>query len=126
MNLKHAWTHYLGLSASLLCLIHCLALPALVPLLPLLAPHNHWFVESIFVLLITLSTFTIYRGFREHEDSRALWLGLTAFILLVTSLFFDHHWFQIILSVCGSALMTVAHYLNFKMCKVVEPCCDHN
>lgn len=126
MNLKHSWTHYLGLSASFLCLIHCLALPLITPFLPLLASHNHWVVEGVFVLLISLSTLTIYRGFREHEDARALWLGVVAFALLLTSLLLEHHSLQIVLSVSGAALMTTAHYLNFKLCRVTDHCCDQH
>ncbi len=88
--------------------------------------HNHWLVESIFVTLITLSTFTIYKGYREHREYRSLVLGILGFTLLFTSLFFAHDRLQIIISVSGSILMTFAHYTNYKLCKVVEPCCDHN
>lgn len=125
MNLKHAWSHYIGLSASFLCLIHCLALPFVTPLLPFLVGHNHWLVESIFVTLIMLSTITIYKGYREHQEPRSLILGILGFALLFTSLLFDHNQLQIIISVSGSMLMTAAHYTNYKLCKVVEPCCHH-
>jgi hypothetical protein len=125
MHPKHVWTHYLGLSASFLCLIHCLALPVLTPLLPLFATHNHWLVESIFIVLITLSTMTIYKGYREHREPRSLWIGSFGFCLLTASLFFEHNTIQITLSVLGAAAMTLAHYTNYKLCKITEPCCDH-
>lgn len=126
MNPKHALSHYIGLSASVLCLIHCLALPLITPLLPLLAGHNHWLVESVFIALITLSTMTIYKGYREHREPRSLILGLCGFVLLVLSLFFEHNGLQISLSVAGSFLMTLAHYTNYKLCKIPDSCCDHH
>ncbi|MBY0386213.1 MerC domain-containing protein [bacterium] len=125
MNIKHAWYHYIGLSASFLCLIHCLALPLITPFLPLLRAHNHWLVESVFVTLITLSTLTIYKGFRAHKDPRSMIVGTVAFLMLFSSLFFAHNDLQMALSIVGSLLMTIAHYTNYKLCRIDKPCCDH-
>ena len=123
MTHKHVIAHYIGLSASFLCLIHCLALPFVTPFLPLLAGHNHWLVESIFILLITLSTLTIYRGYRAHNDRRALITGIIAFVFLASSLLFPHNPMQITLSVAGSMMMMIAHVANYKLCRVTKPCC---
>ncbi len=126
MHLKHAWSHYVGLSVSFLCLIHCLALPFITPLLPLLTMHNHWLVESVFIVLIMLSTLTIYKGYREHKERRSMILGAIGFVLLVSSLFFEHDGLQIFISITGSFLMTLAHYTNYKLCKIPETCCEHH
>lgn len=125
MTAKHILAHYIGLSASFLCLIHCLALPFVTPFLPMLASHNHWFVESIFILLITLSTLTIYKGYRAHNDRRALVTGIIAFVFLAGSLLFPHNPFQITLSVAGSMMMMIAHLANYRLCRATKPCCDH-
>lgn len=125
MNPRHAWSHYIGLTASLLCLVHCLALPLVTPFLPLLAGHNHWFTESLFVTLIALSTLTIYRGYKTHRDKRSLCLAIPAFGLLSFSLLIPHTGLQIAVSVLGSFLMTLAHYTNYQFCRHHKPCCDH-
>jgi hypothetical protein len=125
MNQKHWLAHYIGLSASFLCLIHCLALPFVTPFLPLLASHNHWFMEAVFIALITLSTLTIYRGYRTHNDRRALVIGMTAFAFLACSLILPHNNLQLALSVLGSILMMMAHIANYRLCRVTKPCCDH-
>ena len=66
--------HWLDLTAvglSGLCLVHCLALPLVIALLPFLARYSdgHLHLQMLTVVL-PLSTLALTVGFRRHRDRR--------------------------------------------------------
>ena len=78
------WLDRIGLSASLLCAIHCLAAPFLLLLLPAAGsiwahPAVHW-ILAIFV--VPLALWVLYNGYRKHR-SRLTLVAATAGTLLI-------------------------------------------
>jgi len=64
----------LGIAASFLCLIHCVASPVLVLLLPAVAgawshPAAHWAAAA---LVVPLALAVVFRGYRRHRRHAAL------------------------------------------------------
>jgi len=123
---KH-WLHYLGLGSSGLCLIHCLAMPFLIPFLPVLSAFggDSVWVEVAIIALIGLSTITIFSGYRSHKSRRTLVFAAIGFVLLVASLFVKNYAVQLSLSCTGSVCMILAQYRNYRLCRA-DTCAHHH
>lgn len=71
---RRSWLDRLGISASLLCAVHCLAAPFLLLLLPAAGsvwahPAVHWILA---ILVLPLALWVIYSGYRQHRRARTL------------------------------------------------------
>lgn len=78
------WLDRIGLSASLLCAIHCLAAPFMILLLPAAGsvwahPAVHWVLAA---LVVPLALWVLYNGYRKH-GSRLTLVAATAGALLI-------------------------------------------
>lgn len=132
-NWKHRWTHYLGVSASLLCLIHCLTVPVLLVIVPTVAGMNiielNFMWEVVFVSLSIVSIYTILQMHRTHKKfSPALPVAFVGVIVLIGALFLEHEAAHFVLPI-GSVLILVAHMLNLKYCSSHSNChksCSHS
>lgn len=132
MTWKHKWTHYIGVSASLLCLVHCMALPIILVAFPaftnldLSSVDTFW--EFIFIGLSIISVYTILQMHRTHKRfTAALPLAFLGVILLIVASFNHGHNFSFLLP-AGSIMILVAHVINFKMCNAHKNClkeCAH-
>lgn len=109
----------IGLSA--ICLVHCLAVPVIVAVLPIAAisfgesEHFHglmlWLVVPTSVLGFTL-------GYRLHHRSGLVALGAVGVVVLAAAAIWGHdEWaeaVEVTVSVAGSLLLAAAHWLNFR------------
>ncbi len=71
---RRSWLDRIGISASLLCAVHCLAAPFLLLLLPAAGsvwahPLVHWVLA---VLVLPLALWVIYGGYRRHRKTWTL------------------------------------------------------
>ena len=127
---RHAVAHAadrLGATASLLCAVHCAALPLLLALLPavglgFLADHRfeHWFIACASVLAVA----SILSAFRRHRVLRALaflvpglvllWLG--GFVVETEVSKLGH----VLLVVCGGSCVALAHIVNLRLVNAYE------
>lgn len=117
----------IGIAATSLCALHCILLPILLPLLPLiglsfLADHT-W--EHVFLLLTAaLGTIALYSGFKRYHKR------LYPFYLLYLGVVFywiKHEFsseFEPIFIVGGASLMIAAHFVNIKLCNNCKQCED--
>jgi hypothetical protein len=105
---------------SLLCLMHCLALPVLVAVLPLVASSfvaDATFHRWMLLAVVPTSTLAFGMGYRSHRDVSMLAIGgvglcllaLAAYggVLVGLSAFGDTA-----LTVCGGLLLATAHGIN--------------
>lgn len=133
MTWKHKWTHYIGVGSSLLCLVHCLALPVLLVAFPAFTSIDltviDTFWEYVFIGLSIVSVYTIVQMHRTHKRySAALPIAFFGVIMLLIALFVHHDNFGYFLP-AGSILILVAHVLNLKMCNTHKNClkeCAHS
>ena len=118
----------IGLSA--LCILHCLALPAAMVLLPSLTSlpfaDEHFHLALIFLVLPT-SLIALFMGCRRHRRIRVLvWGGSGVAVLLGTAIVghevLEGSWEQI-LTVFGASLVVVGHLQNFRLCR--SSACQH-
>ena len=118
MNKKTNWDA-LGITASLVCAIHCALLPLLFTSLPVFGINiiENLFFEIIMVLLaFTVGVYSLYHGFKKHHRSFLPMIVFSVgFVFLVMKLFFTAYETRLLIpAVCG---IVVAHILNFKLCQ---------
>lgn len=107
-----------AISASILCLIHCLLLPALIVLLPTLAAFLA--VPSAFhlwalALAVPTSTLALTTGYRRHCRVRPTIFALPGLILLAWgALLAPTERAETMLSVAGALLLALGHGLNWR------------
>ena len=115
----------IGITATSLCALHCILLPILLPVLPLLglsflADHT-W--EHIFLLLTAaLGTIALFSGFKRYHKK------LYPFYLLYlgVAIYWLKHDFssevEPLFIIIGASLIVAAHFINIKLCHRCRAC----
>lgn len=85
---RRPWLDRVGIGASLLCAIHCLAAPFLLLLLPAAGsvwshPAVHWVLA---VLVLPLALWVLYNGYRKHRSRLTLVAASLGALLIVAGL----------------------------------------
>jgi hypothetical protein len=112
----------LGATGSLVCAVHCAALPLLIATLPSLGVAV-WLGDDFergFVLFATLlGLFSVIWGYRRHSAVRALGLLLPGLAALWTGVLYDplHHALvpHAIAMTLGGTLVGLAHFANLRL-----------
>lgn len=117
-------TDKLSIFLSTACVIHCLALPVILVLLPSAVASflsNEAFHLWMVIAIVPSSIFALSLGCKQHERYRFLLLGMVGLVLLVGAIIFGHDLFagkgEQILTVVGSVCIVVAHWFNFRLCR---------
>jgi hypothetical protein len=116
-----------AIGLSMLCLVHCLALPVLLVLIPPLAAlpfaGESFHLILVFMVLPT-SIVALFLGCRRHRDWSVLALGSCGVgVLLVAALLGPGllgEGGEKLVTVIGSILVAVSHVLNFRLCRSHE------
>jgi hypothetical protein len=112
----------LGIGLSVLCIIHCIAMPLILiaaPFYHLILDGLH-FHQNLFVLLLGIAFWSLYRGFRSHQNQNVLIYGaIGLFVLLLVAMIpHSHNTYENVLisgfNSLGSVLLVVAHSLNLR------------
>lgn len=103
-----------GIVASILCAIHCFALPliATVPLISNHHGHGIFFIVSIAIALLALGA-----GWLSHKQAYIPMVGFAGIVCIAT-----HHIGFIVL---GAVLLIASHGLNYLECQKQKECCGH-
>lgn len=112
---------WMGMAASIACLIHCSAAPLLFLLQPLLAgaavaDHHHHEHSGWHYLFFALALLAVWSSSR-NSDSRGIRLGLWASLAAFGAGIFlesEHNIFSDVLLYGGSVGLVIAHYLNMR------------
>ncbi len=108
-----------AVSASLLCLVHCLALPLLLLLLPGIVGlfvQSAAFHYAALALVVPFALAAFSLGYRRHRALPPVLLGLAGVACLVIALLPGagegaEFWF----TVAGSLLLVTGHALNWRL-----------
>lgn len=112
----------LGIFASVLCLIHCLAMPFIVAAIPFLGMNCQWLqselTENILItFIIGFAVFAIIPGYWTHKKPLAL-AGLVVGMSLVGAVALARGHFppsmELPLISCGNLILVITHLLNRK------------
>lgn len=117
----------IGIAATSLCALHCILLPILLPILPLLGlsflASHEW--EHVFLLMTAvLGTVALFSGFkRYHKQFYPFYL-----LYLGVGIYWIKHNFSENLEpyfiIGGASLIVAAHFINIKLCNDYKQCDD--
>lgn len=115
----------IGIGASLLCAIHCAALPVLFTTLPLLGVEllENEEIELGFILFsVVVGSVALYNSYTKHHGKK---LPFILFIIGISLLFFANFFLasgETIVKMIGAAAIIWAHALNWQGCRQCERC----
>lgn len=107
----------MAMSASALCLVHCLLLPVAIAFLPALAAwtdSGEVFHLVMLAIALPLSGGTLLLGWRRHGSIGPLILGVPGLVLLMLGLAFEGRVLGTALTVAGGVALAIAHVRNLR------------
>ena len=122
---NHELADTTGAYLSVACAIHCLAMPLLVAVLPLiglgfLANER----AELFLILgaIGLAVGSLAWGIRNHRSWRALLILIVALAFIATARTAVESTFEVVFYSIGAILLASAHLVNRHLCKTCPAC----
>jgi hypothetical protein len=117
MNLKLNWDA-MGITASVICAIHCAVLPMTATLLPAVInnhiTHNGYFEWTMILIAFLIGSYALSHGYRKHHHSlKPILVFSLGFIFLAAKQFSAYH---LILMLIAVTLIVWAHLMNFRLC----------
>ena len=121
-----------GSAASIACAIHCLAMPFVITVMPLVglsffaSEQAEW---MLFAASALIATFNLCWGYRKHKSRKALTMAVIGLTLLTIGRLLDHHsqhhggfdWYVLFL-VAGGFWVAASHWINRKLCSACHKC----
>ncbi|WES98982.1 MerC domain-containing protein [Chryseobacterium arthrosphaerae] len=99
-----------GISAAVLCLIHCIVFPLLM-IIPLGISHNPY-IDLAFLIIGAIVVFNVTKKTKNRKLKLLFWLSITLiFISVMADLIFEIH---LPLIYVGAAGLITGHIINFK------------
>ncbi|WP_312991980.1 MerC domain-containing protein [Chryseobacterium flavum] len=100
----------IGISAAVLCLIHCIIFPLLI-IIPFGISHNPY-IDLVFLVIGTLVVSRITRQIESDGLKALFWVSIVLIsISIATDLIFEVH---VPLIYAGAAGLITGHIINFK------------
>ena len=113
------------------CMVHCLVLPMLVTLFPIVQGsllEEQYFHLIMLVLILPTSLFALTVGCRKHKDRTTITLGAAGLLTLTTTAIMGHELFgflgERIATTIGGLILASAHIQNYRCCRKVD--CLHD
>jgi hypothetical protein len=118
--MRKIFTHYhtlnkVGLWLSVLCTIHCLAMPFLITALPFLGGSFISKQSEVYLIGISavLAVFLLIKDYRNHQNAVPLILLTIALFFNFTGLFLVQDTYEIFFNVTGALIMASAYWINW-------------
>ncbi len=118
---RHNWLDGAAVTASALCLFHCLALPVLIAALPALAQSldlGEGVHAAMLAIAVPTSGLALLAGYRRHGAIVPIVSGTAGLILLAGGLIALRPPTELLLTVAGSLLLAAAHVANWRLGKL--------
>ncbi|ASU36600.1 MerC domain-containing protein [Mucilaginibacter xinganensis] len=107
-----------GMTASILCAVHCAVVPFLITSLPLLGLGflaNPWVEWSMILFALLIGFYAIGLSyFRSHRRVLPLILLFGGFLIIITGHLYITNWREAIIVPFGGLLIATAHFFNYK------------
>lgn len=108
----------LAVCASVVCMVHCLALPVLLAALPALATWfdpGETFHVAVLAFAVPTSALALIGGWRVHHAIPPVILGASGLVLMTLGIVFGGRAaLETMLSVSGSLMLAFAHVANWR------------
>jgi membrane-bound ClpP family serine protease len=110
-----------GMGAGLVCLVHCLALPLVLAVLPALGflHGDHDLTHAFLLGWIALFSTSIFLGYKKHRQRFVLNLMLAGLCFVIAATF--HHLFgvteamEVPVITLGNLLLVSSHFMNWRI-----------
>ncbi len=129
MNHLTSYTDSLAIGLSGVCVLHCLASPLLLVVLPSLTAlqlENEAFHGWLLVGVVPTSLLSLALGFKQHKRFKLVVVGCVGMSILFLATSFDNHAHDATLekafTIAGACILAVAHYWNFLLCRQQRNC----
>lgn len=113
-----------AVALSGLCLLHCLALPLVIAILPFLGQwrDDHFHLQML-IVVVPVSVIALGLGFRRHRHAGVIALGVVSLIVIVIGGTIAHDSYGLVadraLTIVGSLALAFTHYRNFRLSRHV-------
>lgn len=118
-----------GACLSFACAIHCMAMPLLITILPLIGLGflaNERAELFLIIGAIGLAIGSLGWGVRHHRSWRALLILIVALAFIATSRTAVEGTFEVVFYSIGGILLASAHLVNRHLCKTCPACEDEH
>ncbi|WP_299365628.1 MerC domain-containing protein [Winogradskyella sp.] len=121
MKIKNGNIDIIALTSSLICAIHCAAIPIVLSFSSLSSlhflenPYIEWFFICLGVIFVFISLWPSYK--KIHHKLKPLLFASLGFILIAIGRFEFTELWEISNTVLGASLVSVAHYFNWRILK---------
>jgi len=113
---------HIAITLSTICIVHCLAVPVIVALLPVVALtwglNDAAFHTLMLWFVVPSSVLGFAFGYHAHRGAMIVLLGAVAIAVLALAAFYGHGvWstgVETAVNVAASVLLAVAHWRNFR------------
>lgn len=119
----------LAIGLSMLCALHCLALPLATALLPSLLGmglEDESFHIWLVIVVIPLSAFALTLGCAKHQHRGVLYTGMLGLAILCLAPLLGHDLLgemgERVITLAGSILIALSHVTNFRLCRQGASC----
>jgi len=130
--IKNIYYDKFAIGLSLLCTLHCFALPLFMLLLPtvsVLLLKDEGFHFYMVMMVLPISSFALWIGYNQHHNFKVIMLGISGLITLCITVFAGHELIgettEKLLTLLGSSFICYSHYLNYKVCQQQDECDCH-
>ncbi len=124
MNIKNKTIDVIAITSSIICAIHCAAIPIVLSFSSLSSLHflENPYIEWTFILLGIVFVFvSLWPSYKKtHGSRKPLIFAFFGFALIaIGRLDFTELW-EVSNTVIGATLVSIAHYFNWKILKTQE------
>ncbi|MDQ8202100.1 MerC domain-containing protein [Pelagicoccus sp. SDUM812003] len=120
----------LGISLSVLCAIHCLSVPLLIGILPLIGLDfvaDHEFEWVMMGIIFLVATWGYWRGYLRHRRKQIFWFLLLGVAIFACVRPFLSEEFHPVATLAGGLVFVMGHWKNWHWhrpsCR--RSCCSH-
>lgn len=129
MKNSQMYTDKISISLSILCVVHCLALPLILVFMPstlgLLLEGEAFHLFMIFVVL-PISAYALTMGCQKHKNKQLVVAGAAGLAFLIAGIALEHvvgEFGEKALTLIGASILALVHFKNYRLCKKVD--CSH-
>lgn len=121
MRIKNHTLDIIALTSSLICAVHCAAIPILLSFSSLSSlqflenPYIEWSFIALAVVFVFVSLWPSYKKY--HRKAKPLFIACFGFTLIAMGRFEFTELWEVVNTVTGATLVSVAHYFNWKYLK---------
>jgi hypothetical protein len=129
MNIKSKTLDIVAITSSIICAIHCAAIPIVISFSSLSSlrfltnPYVEWSFISLAIVFVLVSLWPSYKN--SHGKTKPLFLALIGFIFIALGRIEITELCEVITTVVGALLVSAAHFFNWRLLKTKDTTHQH-